>query len=188
MLRYIAQARARGLGVVFITHNVHHAYPIGDRFTLLNRGTPYGTFSKSEVTPGRGRLDDGRRRGARRAGPRAGGVRPRGPRATSGPATVRPRTSHDPDQGRHRTRQLEQQRPARLAHAHSLPAKSSTRWPRQDMRAPNTTASSRTIRPTLKAALGNAGLTLCASYQWVRIESSTTASQDLIAIDGILEC
>src|SRR5215213_7116008 len=50
VLRYIAQARARGLGVVFITHNVHHAYPIGDRFTLLNRGTSYGTFSKSEVT------------------------------------------------------------------------------------------------------------------------------------------
>jgi simple sugar transport system ATP-binding protein len=50
VLRYIAQARARGLGVVFITHNVHHAYPIGDRFTLLNRGTSYGTFAKSEVT------------------------------------------------------------------------------------------------------------------------------------------
>ena len=50
VLRYIAQARARGLGVVFITHNVHHAYPIGDRFTLLNRGRSYGTFSKSDVT------------------------------------------------------------------------------------------------------------------------------------------
>jgi simple sugar transport system ATP-binding protein len=50
VLRYIAQARARGLGVVFITHNVHHAYPIGDRFTLLNRGASYGTFSKGEVS------------------------------------------------------------------------------------------------------------------------------------------
>jgi len=50
VLRYIAQARARGLGVVFITHNVHHAYPIGDRFTLLNRGSSYGTFSKADVT------------------------------------------------------------------------------------------------------------------------------------------
>jgi simple sugar transport system ATP-binding protein len=50
VLRYIAQARARGLGVVFITHNPHHAYPIGDRFTLLNRGRSYGTFSKSEVS------------------------------------------------------------------------------------------------------------------------------------------
>ena len=50
VLRYIAQARARGLGVVFITHNVHHAYPIADRFTLLNRGTAYGTFAKADVS------------------------------------------------------------------------------------------------------------------------------------------
>ena len=50
VLRYIAQARARGLGVIFITHNPHHAYPIGDHFTLLNRGRSYGTFAKTEVS------------------------------------------------------------------------------------------------------------------------------------------
>ena len=50
VLRYIAQARARGLGVIFITHNVHHAYPIADRFTILNRGRSYGTFSKQDVS------------------------------------------------------------------------------------------------------------------------------------------
>ncbi len=50
VLRYIAQARARGLGVIFITHNVHHAMPIGDRFTILNRGRSYGTFNRGEVT------------------------------------------------------------------------------------------------------------------------------------------
>jgi simple sugar transport system ATP-binding protein len=50
VLRYIVQARARGIGVVFITHNVHHAYPIGDRFTLLNRGRSVGTFRKSEIS------------------------------------------------------------------------------------------------------------------------------------------
>lgn len=50
VLRYIAQAKERNLGVIFITHNVHHAYPIGDRFTILNRGQSYGTFEKSEVT------------------------------------------------------------------------------------------------------------------------------------------
>src|SRR3546814_10892613 len=49
VLKYSAQARARNLGVVFITHNVHHAYAIGGRFTLLNRGTTYGTFAKSDV-------------------------------------------------------------------------------------------------------------------------------------------
>ncbi len=50
VLRYIAQARAKGLGVIFITHNPHHAYPIGDYFTLLNRGRSLGTFAKSEIT------------------------------------------------------------------------------------------------------------------------------------------
>jgi simple sugar transport system ATP-binding protein len=50
VLRYIAQARARNLGVIFITHNVHHAYPVGDAFTILNRGRTYGTFRKEEVS------------------------------------------------------------------------------------------------------------------------------------------
>ena len=50
VLKYIAQARDRGLGVVFITHNPHHAYPVGDRFLLLKRGTSLGDFSKSEIT------------------------------------------------------------------------------------------------------------------------------------------
>jgi simple sugar transport system ATP-binding protein len=50
VMRYIAQARARGLGVVFITHNPLHAYAIGDRFTILNRGQSYGTFAKDELT------------------------------------------------------------------------------------------------------------------------------------------
>ncbi|WP_419723284.1 ATP-binding cassette domain-containing protein [Streptosporangium roseum] len=50
VLRYIAQARDRGLGVVFITHNPHHAYPIGDRFLLLNRGTSLGEYGKAGIT------------------------------------------------------------------------------------------------------------------------------------------
>ncbi|MGY2078853.1 ATP-binding cassette domain-containing protein [Modestobacter sp. SYSU DS0657] len=51
VLRYIAQARDRGLGVVFITHNPHHAHPVGDRFLLLNRGRSMGDFAKGEVSP-----------------------------------------------------------------------------------------------------------------------------------------
>jgi len=50
VLRYVAQARAAGLGVVFITHNVHHAYPVGDRFLLLNRGRSMGCFSRAEIS------------------------------------------------------------------------------------------------------------------------------------------
>jgi simple sugar transport system ATP-binding protein len=50
VLRYIVQARDRGLGVIFITHNPHHAYPVGDRFVLLKRGRSLGDFAKSEVS------------------------------------------------------------------------------------------------------------------------------------------
>jgi simple sugar transport system ATP-binding protein len=50
VLRYIAAARDQGLGVVFITHNPHHAYPVGNRFLLLNRGRSMGTYAKKEIT------------------------------------------------------------------------------------------------------------------------------------------
>lgn len=50
VLRYIARTREQGVGVIFITHNVHHAYAIGDRFTVLNHGRSMGTFEKGEVS------------------------------------------------------------------------------------------------------------------------------------------
>jgi simple sugar transport system ATP-binding protein len=50
VLKYISQVRAAGLGVIFITHNVRHAYAVGQRFTVLNRGRTLGTFTKSEIT------------------------------------------------------------------------------------------------------------------------------------------
>jgi simple sugar transport system ATP-binding protein len=50
VLKYIAKARDRGLGVVFITHNPHHAYPVGDRFMLLRRGRSLGDFTKADMT------------------------------------------------------------------------------------------------------------------------------------------
>jgi simple sugar transport system ATP-binding protein len=49
VLRYIAQARDRGVGVVLITHNPHHAYPVGDRFLVLNRGRSVGSFAKADI-------------------------------------------------------------------------------------------------------------------------------------------
>jgi simple sugar transport system ATP-binding protein len=50
VLKYVAQARARGLGVIFITHNVHHAWAVGDKFTVLNRGRTLGTHTKESIT------------------------------------------------------------------------------------------------------------------------------------------
>jgi simple sugar transport system ATP-binding protein len=49
VLKYILQARDRGVAVVFITHNPHHAYPVGDRFVILNRGQSLGTFDKTQI-------------------------------------------------------------------------------------------------------------------------------------------
>jgi len=50
VLKVIAKARQRGLAIIFITHNVHHAYAVADRFTLLNRGKSLGTFSKENIS------------------------------------------------------------------------------------------------------------------------------------------
>jgi simple sugar transport system ATP-binding protein len=50
VLRIIGRARDRGISIVFITHNVHHAYPIGDSFTLLDRGRSMGSFKKAEIS------------------------------------------------------------------------------------------------------------------------------------------
>jgi simple sugar transport system ATP-binding protein len=49
VLKYIHQVLQRGLGVIFITHNVRHAYAVGDRFTVLNRGRTMGSSMKREI-------------------------------------------------------------------------------------------------------------------------------------------
>ena len=49
VLRYIARARERGVGVVFITHNPHHAFPVGDRFVILRRGEVQGDYGRKEI-------------------------------------------------------------------------------------------------------------------------------------------
>lgn len=49
VLKFVRQVRAKGLGVIFITHNVRHAYAVGDRFTILNRGKTVGTFKKADI-------------------------------------------------------------------------------------------------------------------------------------------
>ena len=50
VLRYIVQAREMGKGVIFITHNPHHAYPVGDQFYLLKRGRLIAGARKGETT------------------------------------------------------------------------------------------------------------------------------------------
>jgi simple sugar transport system ATP-binding protein len=53
VLRYISAARDAGLTVIFISHNPHHAYLVGDHFAVLNLGRMELDAERSEVT-----LDD----------------------------------------------------------------------------------------------------------------------------------
>jgi simple sugar transport system ATP-binding protein len=50
VLAHIRNARDHGIAIVFISHNLAHAWEVGDRFVVLNRGTSYGEFDRSELT------------------------------------------------------------------------------------------------------------------------------------------
>ncbi|WP_329543943.1 ATP-binding cassette domain-containing protein [Streptomyces sp. NBC_01356] len=50
VLKYVAAARDRGLGVIFITHNPHHAYMVGDHFSVLRLGTLELSAERNEIT------------------------------------------------------------------------------------------------------------------------------------------
>jgi simple sugar transport system ATP-binding protein len=49
VLKYTAAARDAGLGVVFITHNPHHAYLVADHFVILKLGQAVLDKRRSEV-------------------------------------------------------------------------------------------------------------------------------------------
>ena len=50
VLKYTAAARDAGLGVIFITHNPHHAYLVGDHFVILKLGRMTLDKKRDEVT------------------------------------------------------------------------------------------------------------------------------------------
>ncbi|QBF47583.1 ATP-binding cassette domain-containing protein [Janibacter limosus] len=50
VLKYIAKARDAGLGVVFITHNPHHAYLVGNHFIILKLGRLTLDAHRDELT------------------------------------------------------------------------------------------------------------------------------------------
>ena len=74
VLKYTAAARDAGLGVVFITHNPHHAYLVGNHFVILKLGQAVLDKKRSEVEPRRADPPDGRRRRAGGAVARAAGL------------------------------------------------------------------------------------------------------------------
>lgn len=49
VLHYIDQARARGVSVIVISHNIRMVHPIADRLTVLSHGRSLGTFKKGGI-------------------------------------------------------------------------------------------------------------------------------------------
>jgi simple sugar transport system ATP-binding protein len=50
VLKYIAAARDAGLGVIFITHNPHHAFMVGDHFVVLKLGAVELDAARADLT------------------------------------------------------------------------------------------------------------------------------------------
>ena len=50
VLKYILKMRDAGLGVIFITHNPHHAYLVGNHFIILKLGRVVLDAHRSELT------------------------------------------------------------------------------------------------------------------------------------------
>lgn len=50
VLDHILEVKAKGLSVVFITHNVHHVYEVADAYTILRHGKKVGTYKKGELS------------------------------------------------------------------------------------------------------------------------------------------
>jgi simple sugar transport system ATP-binding protein len=50
VLKYVDMARESGVGVVFITHNPHHAFLIGDHFAVLSLGKMSLNARRDEIT------------------------------------------------------------------------------------------------------------------------------------------
>jgi len=50
VLSYIENARASGLPVIFITHNVNHIYQVSDSYTIIRQGRKVGTYQRGELS------------------------------------------------------------------------------------------------------------------------------------------
>lgn len=50
VLDHIEKVRESEVSIIFITHNVHHVYPVADRFVVLDRGLKIEEVDKEAVT------------------------------------------------------------------------------------------------------------------------------------------
>lgn len=51
VLDFMRELREAGRSVVFITHNISHAWDVSDRFTILSRGRTAGEWTRGELSP-----------------------------------------------------------------------------------------------------------------------------------------
>ena len=50
VLQYTKAAKEQGLGVIFISHNIHHVYLVADKYTILRHGRKVSDYDKDDLT------------------------------------------------------------------------------------------------------------------------------------------
>jgi simple sugar transport system ATP-binding protein len=50
VLKSVEEARNKGISIIFITHNIHHVYPVADRFVVLWHGESIAEFNRGDHT------------------------------------------------------------------------------------------------------------------------------------------
>ncbi|MEM3921280.1 MAG: ATP-binding cassette domain-containing protein [Nitrososphaerota archaeon] len=50
VLDMVLGLKKAGISCIFITHNLHHVYPVADRIVILNRGKKIADFRKDQIT------------------------------------------------------------------------------------------------------------------------------------------
>ena len=50
MLDFVVALREQGITSIFISHNLHHIYPIADRIVAMARGEKIADLRKSDTT------------------------------------------------------------------------------------------------------------------------------------------
>lgn len=50
VLELVKKLKEEGISIIFITHNLYHAYPVSDRFVVLRRGKVMQTVQKKDTT------------------------------------------------------------------------------------------------------------------------------------------
>jgi simple sugar transport system ATP-binding protein len=50
VLKFAEECRRRGVSVIIVDHNIHHIYPIVDKFVVLDRGSKIAELNREDVT------------------------------------------------------------------------------------------------------------------------------------------